>query len=74
MVLYNMAAGILRAYGDSKRPLYVLICCAVINIVGDLVLVGVLHLGVAGAALATVFFTDCQCGTYLRYAPKDVEN
>ena len=55
MVLYNMAAGILRAYGDSKRPLYVLICCAVINIVGDLVLVGVLHLGVAGAALATVF-------------------
>lgn len=54
MVLYNMAAGILRAYGDSKRPLYVLICCAVINIVGDLVLVGVPHLGVAGAALATV--------------------
>ena len=54
MVLYNMTAGILRAYGDSKRPLYVLICCAVINIVGDLVLVGVLHLGVAGAALATV--------------------
>ena len=43
MVLYNMAAGILRAYGDSKRPLYVLICCAVINIVGDLVLVGVLQ-------------------------------
>ena len=54
MVLYNMAAGILRAYGDSKRPLYVLICCAAINIVGDLVLVGVLHMGVAGAALATV--------------------
>ena len=54
MVLYNMAAGILRAYGDSKRPLYVLICCAVINIVGDLLLVGVLHMGVAGAALATV--------------------
>ena len=54
MVLYNMAAGILRAYGDSKRPLYVLICCAAINIVGDLLLVGVLHMGVAGAALATV--------------------
>ena len=54
MVLYNMAAGILRAYGDSKRPLYVLICCAAMNIVGDLLLVGVLHMGVAGAALATV--------------------
>lgn len=55
MVLYNMAAGILRAYGDSKRPLYVLICCAVINILGDLLLVGVLELGVSGAAMATVF-------------------
>lgn len=55
MILYNMAAGILRAYGDSKRPLYVLICCAVINILGDLLLVGVLELGVSGAAMATVF-------------------
>ena len=55
MILYNMTAGILRAYGDSKRPLYVLVCCAVINILGDLLLVGVLDMGVAGAALATVF-------------------
>lgn len=54
MILYNMAAGILRAHGDSKRPLYVLICCAVVNIVGDLLLVGVLEMGVSGAALATV--------------------
>ena len=54
MVLYNMAAGVLRANGDSKRPLYVLLCCTVVNIVGDLLLVGVLHLGVSGAALATV--------------------
>lgn len=55
MILYNMASGILRAHGDSKRPLYVLICCAVINILGDLILVGVLELGVSGAAIATVF-------------------
>lgn len=54
MVLYNMAAGVLRANGDSKRPLYVLLCCTVVNIAGDLLLVGVLHLGVSGAALATV--------------------
>ena len=60
MILYNMTAGILRAYGDSKRPLYVLVCCAVINILGDLLLVGVLDMGVAGAALATVFFPVCQ--------------
>ncbi len=54
MVLYNMTAGILRALGDSRRPLYVLILCSAVNIVGDLLLVGVFHLGVAGAAAATV--------------------
>ena len=54
MVLYNMLAGILRALGDSRRPLYVLILCCVVNIVGDLLLVGVFHMGVGGAAAATV--------------------
>ncbi len=54
MVLYNMTAGVLRAMGDSRRPLYVLILCCAVNIVGDLLLVGVFHLGVAGAAAATV--------------------
>ena len=55
MILYNMAAGILRAHGDSRRPLLVLVCCAAVNIVGDLLLVGVFRLDVSGAALATVF-------------------
>ncbi|MDO4977623.1 MAG: MATE family efflux transporter [Eubacteriales bacterium] len=54
MTLYNMVAGILRAFGDSKSPLYILIACCVINIAGDIVLVGVFHLGVAGAAIATI--------------------
>lgn len=54
MVLYNMAAGVLRALGDTKRPLYVLIVCCVMNVLGDLLLVGVFRLGVAGAAAATV--------------------
>lgn len=54
MILYNMMAGILRAFGDSKRPLYVLIICAVVNVVGDFLLVGVFHMGVGGAAAATV--------------------
>ena len=54
MILYNMMAGILRAFGDSKRPLYVLIICAAVNIVGDFLLVGVFHTGVGGAAAATV--------------------
>lgn len=54
MVLYNMTAGILRAFGDTKRPLYVLILCCIVNIVGDILLVGVFNMGVAGAAIATV--------------------
>lgn len=54
MVLYNMTAGILRAFGDTRRPLYVLILCCVVNILGDLLLVGVFRLGVGGAAAATV--------------------
>lgn len=54
MILYNMAAGILRAFGDSRRPLYVLIVCSIVNVIGDFLLVGIFHMGVAGAALATI--------------------
>jgi putative MATE family efflux protein len=55
LILYNMAAGILRAFGDSRRPLYVLILCSIVNIAGDFLLVGGLNMGVQGAAAATVF-------------------
>lgn len=54
MLLFNMGAGILRAVGDSKRPLYYLIVCCLLNVVLDVVFVAFLHLGVAGAAIATV--------------------
>ncbi len=54
MVLYNMTAGILRAFGDTRRPLYVLVLCCGVNVVGDLLLVGVFRMGVGGAAAATV--------------------
>lgn len=53
-LLYNMGAGILRAIGDSRRPLYYLICSCFVNIIVDVVLVAVLKMGVAGAALATI--------------------
>ncbi len=56
-LLYNMCSGILRAIGDSKRPLYVLIACCVLNIFLDLLLVAVFHMGITGAAIATVI---CQ--------------
>ena len=55
MTFYNMIAGILRAFGNSRSPFYILIVCCVVNIAGDLLLVGGLHTGVAGAAAATVF-------------------
>ena len=54
LVLYNMGSGILRAVGDSRRPFYFLVLCAVLNIVLDLTFVIVLDLGVAGVAYATV--------------------
>lgn len=54
-LVYNMGSGILRAIGDSRRPMFFLICATMTNIVLDVVLVLGLNLGVLGAALATVF-------------------
>lgn len=53
-MLYNLLASILRALGNSKVPLYFLILSAALNIVLDLVLIIVFHMGAAGAAVATV--------------------
>lgn len=53
-LFYNMGAAVLRAIGDSRRPLYFLILSCLSNIVLDLVFVVSLHMGVAGAALATI--------------------
>lgn len=54
LMLYNLGSGILRAVGDSKRPLYFLIFSALLNTVLDLLFVAVFHWGIAGAAVATV--------------------
>lgn len=54
LIMYNTLVGILQASGDSKHPLYYLICSSLINIVLDVFLIAYLHMGVAGAALATV--------------------
>ena len=53
-LIYNTGAGILRAIGDSRRPLYFLVVSCLVNIVLDILLVAVIPLGVAGAAIATV--------------------
>ncbi len=54
LIMYNMGAGILRAVGDSRRPLYFLCITAVVNTVLDLVFVIKLRLGIAGVAYATI--------------------
>ena len=52
--LYNYLASVLRALGDSKRPLYFLVIAALLNIVLDLVFIIGFHMGAKGAAVATV--------------------
>ena len=54
LMLYNAGAGILRAVGDSQRPFYFLVVCALMNTVLDLLFVIVFHMGVQGVALATI--------------------
>lgn len=54
MMTYNFGSAILRAVGDTKRPLYYLLLAGVINVVLNLVFVIVFSMGVAGVALATI--------------------
>lgn len=52
--LYNLLSGFMRSLGDSKSPLIFLVISSVLNILFDVVAIAVFHLGVAGAAVATV--------------------
>ncbi|MBQ8201060.1 MAG: MATE family efflux transporter [Clostridia bacterium] len=53
-VLYNMTAGVMRSLGDSRTPMLAIVIAALLNIVLDLLFILVFHMGVAGAAIATV--------------------
>lgn len=53
ILLYNMGAGIFRALGNSRMPMYLLILCCLLNVVLDILFVPVFHWGIFGAALAT---------------------
>lgn len=53
-MVYNMGTGMLRAMGDSKRPMYFLMISCFLNIIMDILCVVVWKMGVAGAAIATV--------------------
>ena len=65
-MLYNYGAAILRAVGDTKRPLFFLIVSGVVNACLNLFLVIAFHLGVAGVAIATVTAQGISCVLVLR--------
>ena len=71
--LYNMGSSIMRAIGDSKRSLYYLIVCSVLNIVLDLIFIIVFKLGIAGAALATIISQALSAILIIRSLTKDYE-
>lgn len=54
VMLYNVFTGIMNALGDSRRPLYYLMLSSALNVALDLLFIGVFHLGVGSAAVATV--------------------
>lgn len=72
-MLYNMLAGMLRALGDSKSPLFFLIIASVLNVILDLVLVIGLNMGVRGAGLATVISQLVSALLCVVYIKKRVE-
>ncbi len=58
LVMYNTFVGILQASGDSRHPLYYLVASSILNVILDVVFIAVFHMGVDGAALATVI-SEC---------------
>ncbi len=66
LLLYNFGSSILRAIGDTKRPLYYLMAAGVVNVVMNLFFVIVLDMDVAGVALATVLSQCISAGCIVR--------
>ena len=68
--LYNMLAGIIRALGDSKTPLYFLIIASIINIILALIFIKVFNMGVPGSAIAVILSQGISfllCLIYIKY-------
>ena len=61
MMLYNFGSAVLRAVGDTKRPLYFLLLAGIINVILNLFFVIVLKMSVAGVALATTLSQALSC-------------
>lgn len=60
LMVYNFGSAIMRSIGDAKRPLYYLIISGILNVILNLILVIVFHLGVAGVAIATTVSQYCS--------------
>lgn len=69
-IVYNMLAATARAHGDSRTPLYFLIVSSALNIILDILFVGVWEFGVSGAALATVMAQGVSAITCFVYVYK----
>ncbi|GKX66663.1 MATE family efflux transporter [Inconstantimicrobium mannanitabidum] len=70
-MLYNMLAGILRALGDTKNPLYFLIISTVVNIILDFLFICTFRMGIEGAAYATVLSQLLSTVLCFRYILKN---
>lgn len=69
VMMYNALTGIMNALGDSRRPLYYLIVSSILNVILDLLFIGVMGMGVGSAAVATVIsqaVSASLCWTHLR--------
>ena len=75
-VMYNCCVGVLQSVGDSKHPLIYLIISSVVNIVLDLLFIGVFHMGVGAAAAATIisqFISAILCIWHLIKGPEETK-
>jgi Na+-driven multidrug efflux pump len=65
-LLYNMCASVLRALGDTQRPMKIIMLAGVVNVLLNIVFVALLHWDVAGVAIATVISNMLSCTLVLR--------
>ncbi|MGN0204527.1 MAG: MATE family efflux transporter [Coprococcus sp.] len=66
MLLYNFGSSILRAIGDTRRPLYYLVAAGIVNVVLNVIFVVGFHMGVAGVAIATVVSQTISASLIIR--------
>lgn len=71
LMVYNFGSAMMRAFGDTKRPLYYLLFAGVLNVILNLILVILFHLSVAGVAIATVTSQYISGGLIIRCLMKE---